>query len=299
VSEQKPRRTVAPLLTFFSLTFAVTWTCWAAWMWTASLGAPIVRFRGLLLFLGIFAPSFVALALTRRAEGREGALALLRRLFEWQVAARWYVFAIGYMAAIKLTVAVAHRVATGAWPRFGDTPWYLILAATIFSTVVGGQAGEEIGWRGYALPRLAERIGLARGSIVLGMVWASWHLPLFFVPEADTYQQSFPVYVMQVTAISVAIAWLYAHTKGSLLLVMLMHSAINQSKDIVPSAVANATNAFALSTSTAAWLTLAILWIPAAYFLVQMPPVGSHLPGQPPRQGPQPQSLPGASTYVR
>jgi hypothetical protein len=69
----------------------------------------------------------------------------------------------------------------------------------------------------------------------------------------------------------VAMGWLYLHTKGSLLLAMLMHSAVNQSKDLVPSAVTGATDPFALSGSLVAWLTVAFLWICAAYFLVRMP----------------------------
>jgi hypothetical protein len=173
------------------------------------------------------------------------------------------------MPAIKLPVALVHRVATGAWPRFGQEPWYLMAAAIVFST--WAQAGEEIGWRGYALPRLSDRFGLAPASVILGIIWASWHLPLFYVPESHTSRQSFPLYLLQVTALSVAAAWLYWRTEGSLLLVMLLHAAVNNTKDIVPSAVPGATNAFALSTSLVAWLTLAFLWITAAYFLVRMP----------------------------
>jgi membrane protease YdiL (CAAX protease family) len=142
-------------------------------------------------------------------------------------------------------------------------------AAIVVSTWV--QAGEEIGWRGYALPRLAARFGLGRASIVLGVVWACWHLPLFFLRGADTYGQSFVVYLLQVIALSVAMAWLYGRTHGSLLLVMLMHAAINNTKDIVPSAVPGATNALALSPSLVAWLTVALLWLGAGYFLVRMP----------------------------
>jgi hypothetical protein len=77
--------------------------------------------------------------------------------------------------------------------------------------------------------------------------------------------------VLQVTALSVAMAWLYAHTDGSLLLVMLMHAAGNNSKDIVPSAVPGATNTFGLSASPVAWLTVTLLWICAACFLARMP----------------------------
>src|SRR5881397_3629828 len=98
-----------------------------------------------------------------------------------------------------------------------------------------------------------------------------WHLPLFFVPGIDMYGQSFPVWALGVTALSVAITWLYAHTNESLLLVMLMHSAGNQTLGIVPSAVTNAANPFALSPSLVAWLTGAFLWITAVYFLVRMP----------------------------
>ena len=262
------------LLKFFSLTYAITWTCFiAAVALSGSLpsGAPLGPGLSALILLGTFAPSLVALGLTARAEGGAGVRALLSRLFQWQVSARWYLFAVGYMAAVKLTVALVHRIATGAWPRFGDEAWYVMLAATVFSTAIGGQAGEEIGWRGYALPRLAARFGLARASIMLGVIWACWHLPLFFLPQADTYGQSFPVYLLQVTALSVAIAWLYWRTMGSLLLTMLMHSAINNTKDIVPSTATTGTNPFTLNASLVSWLTLALLWICAGCFLIWMP----------------------------
>ena len=132
------------------------------------------------------------------------------------------------------------------------------------------QAGEEVGWRGYALPRLSARYGLAPAGIILGIIWAAWHLPLFFFPNSDTLGQSFPLYVLQVTAVSVAMAWLYWRTGGSLLLVMLFHAAVNNLKDIVPSAAPDATNAFTLHASLVGWLTVTFLWIGALYFLIQM-----------------------------
>jgi membrane protease YdiL (CAAX protease family) len=248
------------LTVFFLLTYALTWTCFI----TAPVGSP-------LFYVGVFAPGIVALSMTGWTEGTEAVLALLRRLFLWDVGTRWYVFAAGYMATIKLTVALIHRIVYGVWPRFGHDAWYVMLGATILSLVIGGQAGEELGWRGYALPRLAARMGFGPASIVIGIIWATWHLPLFFTVGTDTQGQSFPLYLLEVTAISVAMTWLYAHTKGSLLLVMLMHSAVNNTKDIVPSAVPGATDSFALSTSPVAWLTAALLWICAGYFLLTMP----------------------------
>ncbi len=172
------------------------------------------------------------------------------------------------MASVKLLVAVVHRLIEGRWPVFGTETWYIMIIGIMFSTMV--QAGEEIGWRGFALPRLTEKIGLAYASLLLGAIWALWHLPLFFVAEADTFGQSFPLYLVQVIAISVALSWLYWKTNGSLLLTMLMHAAINNTKDIVPSVVKGASNTFALSSSLVAWLTASILWIFAIYFLLQM-----------------------------
>jgi uncharacterized protein len=217
--------------------------------------------------------------LTERAEGRAATRALLDRLFRWDVGARWYVFAVGYIPAIKLSAALVHRIVTGRWPRFGDEAWYVMAIAIVFSTWV--QAGEEIGWRGYALPRLSARVGLAPASVILGVIWASWHLPLFLVPAADTFGQSFPLYLLQVTALSVAGAWLYWRTGGSLLLVMLLHAAVNNTKDIVPSAVPGSTNPFGLSPSLIAWITVSLLWTVAAYFLVRMRNTAA-LPAPPP-----------------
>jgi membrane protease YdiL (CAAX protease family) len=276
------------LIKFFLLTFIVSWVLWIAA--AAISGGTFVpgRTPGLYLFgrlvvlVGVFSPALVALVLTNRAEGRAGVVTLLHRILRWQVCARWYVFAVSYFVAIKLTVALGHRIVTGAWPAFGQTPFYVLLVAIIFSTP--SQAGEEIGWRGFALPRLAKTLGLGGAGIVLGIIWACWHLPFFFIPGSDNAGQSFPVYLLAVTAISVAMAWLYWRTNGSLLLTMLMHAAINNTAGIVPSPASTA-NPFALKTSILAWLTAAVLWLSAAYFLIRMR--GAALPQSQPATGAQ------------
>lgn len=260
------------LLRFFLLTYALTWVCFISVVKMSHAPRPTAPataiLSGSLLLLGTFAPALMALAVTARDEGRRGVRVLLRRMIQWQVGWRWYLFAVAYMPAVKLSVALIYRLMTGAWPRFGTDSWYIIVPAIIISTPV--QAGEEIGWRGYALPRLAGRFGFARASLLLGLIWACWHLPLFFVPGADKYGQSFPVWTLQVVALSVAITWLYAGADGSLLLTMLMHSAVNQTVGIIPSANPNPGNPFTLSVSLVMRLTAMFLWITAAYFLVRM-----------------------------
>jgi membrane protease YdiL (CAAX protease family) len=258
------------VIAFFILTFTLTWSCWtaAAALSRRDPGTSVSFAVEALVLLGTIAPSLVALALTARREGRAAVQTLLRRVVQADVGLRWYVFAVAFMPAIKLTVALVHRVVMGAWPRFGDESWLLMFAAILVSMWV--QAGEEIGWRGYALPRLSERVGLAPASVILGVIWATWHLPLFVMLDSDKLGQSFPIYVVQVTALSVAAAWLYWRTSGSLLLVMILHAAVNNTKDIVPSAVPGASDPSAVSRSPVAWLTVTLLWIAAAFFLAQM-----------------------------
>ncbi len=221
-----------------------------------------------LLLLGSFAPSLIALALTARHDGRAGLRALLRRLVDGDIAARWYLFAIGYWAAIKLSVALVHRIAIGAWPAFGSMPWGLMLVSIAISTPF--QAGEEIGWRGYGLPRLGAQLGLARASLLLGAIWAGWHLPLFFVPGHNNHEQSFPAFAIGGIGLSVAMAWLYANTRGSLLLAMLMHSAVNHTNGIVPTRLAEPANPLVLDTAPPTLISGAVVAVATVCFLVLM-----------------------------
>jgi hypothetical protein len=239
----------------------VSWVLWGL----ASLIPPDTPFRILGFLPGTIAPAFVAWWLTHRTEGPSGTRALVEPAFKWQVPARWYLFALLYLAVIKLVAAIVYRSASGTWPAMVQEPWFAYLAATVVFTPV--QAGEEIGWRGYALPRLTQRFGLGPAAILLGIIWAAWHLPLFFISATDTTGQSFPVYVLSVIAISVAIAWLYART-GSLLLAMLLHAAVNNTPHFVPPAPTG--KVFAVNPTLLQGLTLLGLWIGAGYLLFQM-----------------------------
>ncbi len=228
----------------------------------------LLTIGGPVFLLGVFVPGLVALAMTARAEGAAGVTRLLARIGRWEV--RWplYVFAVGYMPLTRLAAAAIARGTTGEWPAFGATPWLLLLAATFLSTWV--QAGEEVGWRGYALPRLAAQMGLGPASVLLGIVWALWHLPLFYIAGTGSDGQSFPLYAMHVTAVSVAMAWLYWKSGGSLLLVMLMHAAVNNTSDIVPAAAPSAHDVFGLAGSLVGWISAGLSWLVALACLFTM-----------------------------
>jgi len=257
---------------FFVCTFAISWAFFIGTaVWSRRVDADTAaRWAPWIVVPGVFAPALVALALTARARGEDGVRALLAPLFRWQVPTWTWSFALSFMAAIKLLAAVVHRLLFGAWPRFGAEPWFVMLAATVFSVLAFGQAGEEVGWRGFALPRMSARWGLGWASLVLGVIWATWHLPLFWLNGTDKQGQSFPLYLLQVTAMSVAIAWLWWRTGGSLTLTMLLHAAVNNTKDIVPSAMPGATHVFGLAASRIGWITVVLLWLCAAGFLFDM-----------------------------
>jgi membrane protease YdiL (CAAX protease family) len=97
------------------------------------------------------------------------------------------------------------------------------LAVVVFVLVVG----EEVGWRGFALPRLLERQSALQASLVLGLLWGLWHLPTFFIPGTPQAGIPIPAHLVYVIALSVLFTWMYLHTRGSLLLATLFHGAVN------------------------------------------------------------------------
>lgn len=256
------------LFGFFALVFALTWI---AWLTSARLGLLAGGFfatGGLVFLLGLFAPALVALGLTWHYEGRDAVVALLARIGRWRVEPQWYLIALGYTVAIKLLAAGIARLVTGTWPAFGETPWPLMIGGIVISTWV--QAGEEVGWRGYALPRLWQHLGLGGAAIVLGVIWALWHLPLFFIPGTGSDTQSFPIYLIIVTNISVAMAWVYWKTGGSLLLVMFMHASFNNTNGVVPASLPYPVSPLSLDGSVVAWCTVAVSSLVSALLLVRM-----------------------------
>lgn len=231
---------------FLLLTFGVTW---AAWLAPLPLGGPV-------FYLGVFAPALVAIVLTAYAQGQAGVRELLGGIARWDVGARWYLFAVGYMVVLKLLAAVIHRLVIGDWPAFGAEPVVLMFAGILISTWV--QAGEEIGWRAYALPRLTRSFGLGGASVVLGIIWAVWHLPLFFLPGSGSHGQSFLVYVLFVVSLSVVLAWVYWKTKRSLFLVMVMHASVNNTGGVVPGALPYPMPMMSLHASLVTWATVGL-----------------------------------------
>jgi membrane protease YdiL (CAAX protease family) len=202
-----------PLIAFFVLAYAFSWWPWPLYAFGLS-PSPIVGF-------GPFFAAVVVLALTG---GKAGVMILLRRMVRWRVAPLWYAAALLLPVAIALgatglNVLLGARPPSsaelGAWPSLIPTYFLLVLIPGI------GGAWEEPGWRGYALPKLQVGRSALVASLILGVVWAFWHLPLMVatvIPWSD---------IAYVSVQSVVYAWLFNNTEGSVLLVMLFHTMNN------------------------------------------------------------------------
>lgn len=98
-----------------------------------------------------------------------------------------------------------------------------IFDSVIFVVVVG----EELGWRGFALPSLLQKRSAFAASLILGVLWSAWHLPTFLVPGTPQYGKSIIAFVLMTTVYSVLLCWIYLHTAGSVLIATMAHGAMN------------------------------------------------------------------------
>lgn len=201
---------------------------WALWL-TAILAA-----RGLLPFrfhpgpLGSFGPSLAAVLVTYVTGGGSGVRELLRRLLRWRVRPAWYAFALLGTVAMFIAATGAFVLLTGSrLAPEGLGRWYLIPPLFLVVLVLGGPLGEELGWRGFLLPRLQQQWDGLRSSLALAGLWWLWHVPAFWLEGAAQEGTSLAGFAVAVVAEAVLFTWLYNRSGGSLLLVLLFHAAVN------------------------------------------------------------------------
>ena len=213
-----------PLITFFVLTFALSWTFEIP---LVVLQDGIAGTQGLVLnLLAASVPSVLAIALTAMVFGSGSLRKLLGRLLIWRVDPRWYLVVLGGPAILAGGMVVFNVLLGGPAISLG-VPLLTVLFFLAFSIFPGSAMGEEIGWRGYALPRLQTGRSALSASLILGVIWGFYHLPLYFTGQAFRPLSLFPLFVVSTIALSVIITWMYNNTGGSLLLVVLLHATFN------------------------------------------------------------------------
>lgn len=181
-----------------------------------------------------YMPTLAAVIVTGLTQGREGVRALFRKLLIARVGFKWYAFAIfGLAVTCILAILLNNQFGTSpARPILPEEalaagPIGLLLNAVLGFLIRGIVNGEELAWRGAALPRLQAKYNALTSSLILSIPWILFHLPLFFTKGSTQENMSFVAYAVQLAATSILFTWLYNNTRGSVLLAYLMHAAMN------------------------------------------------------------------------
>ena len=200
------------------------------WLW---LFAPLG-------IIGGWGPSIAGLVVAARTEGRPGVRRLLASLGAWRVPARWYllVFLVPPLATAISLLIVDQGSDTLRLFAAGSALRNLPLAYAL--ALPFGPLGEELGWRGFALPRLLARFGPWRATAVLGAIWTFWHGPMMlFMPGASMPSfmslsaASVLIFLVQITSETAMMTLLYLRTRGSLLMAVLAHVTFNTAESVV------------------------------------------------------------------
>ncbi|HEY9470273.1 MAG TPA: CPBP family intramembrane glutamic endopeptidase [Propionibacteriaceae bacterium] len=209
---------------FLVLTYGLTWALWIPLVILRDAASG--PYNTIAILLGSNIPSAVAIVLTAVGLGKTATRKLLGRLLIWRVGWRWYLVLLAPTALVIGTITLV-AVTRGGPTAALAMPLLNAIFFVAFMTFPGSAAGEEIGWRGYALPRLQSRRTALTASLVVGSLHGLWHLPLWLRGDADHRLSVYPAFLIQTLALAVIYTWLYNSSKGSLLLVVLFHAATN------------------------------------------------------------------------
>lgn len=219
-----------PVVTFILIAFAYTWLIsspayimeesWTPWI---------------LIYVGSFGPPISAAVVTW-LQG-ESVRAWARQIGRWRVGWIWWLVAFGVpVGIIVVTTGILMAIGGPVDPaQLSATPG-IVIVVFLFGLTVSGGLNEEPGWRGFMQPYLNERYSALTASMIIGVVWAFWHLPYFFIPI--TPHSGFTLvnqvgWFIGIMLLSVILAWAYNNT-GSVLIVMVMHAMVNTADILLP-----------------------------------------------------------------
>jgi hypothetical protein len=232
------------LLLFFLLTFICSWSLWLPFvLWgfgVIQLSESIVSLMTPSVVLGAFGPMLAAVILIARKKGRHGVREFFRNAFSFRVKPKYYVLA--FLLPVLIT-AVAHYLVnfTGIdilpanlFPEGLPVPVIALVIPYFIFILVAGGGQEEFGWRGYAQEPMQQRFGILGGSILLGIAWGVWHLPLWFMPGEGHAYYSFFAFLLYTISTSVIIGWLYNASGKKFIIPWIIHASGNVAVPFFP-----------------------------------------------------------------
>ena len=231
------------LVIFFVLAYLFTWANWLPQALT-SRGLASIQLPGFLTILSGFGPALAAIIATAMVSGKQGLRELFGRLVKWRVGIQWYAVALLLPVAITLTALAINKVTGGTMPDFSkagfpfgppETPILQKIALLFLVFTLGFDGlGEELGWRGFALPHLKEGRSALLASLILGVFWAGWHIPYALTKGSFLAELPIAVFFIDLLALSILYTWLFNNIQGSILLAILFHAAGNTTSNILP-----------------------------------------------------------------
>jgi uncharacterized protein len=216
---------------FFALTYVLSWAIWLPLMFVRlgvlSIGLPSATVTPLAL-LGVLMPSAAALILASRRFGGEGVRSLVGRLLIWRVGWWWAFVLVLQPVILVLTVILNDVLGWGAPVRLTYPASISALSVSVLFLAIAA-TGEEVGWRGYALPALQSVRTPLRSSVILGLVVATWHIP-YWVLQGILGVYGIGYFVLNylfVVAITIQLTWIFNRTRSSVLVAIAFHVVFN------------------------------------------------------------------------
>ncbi len=227
---------------FFLLTFAYSWVIWIPSVLDGiGIDFPfsVTGYSALVVIIGAFAPLMAAITLVVREEGWKGIRAFLGQALDFHIKPVYLILALSlplliHVIAHYLALAVGLDVAKTLFPTEIPVGPIVLAVPYFFLMLVIGGGQEEIGWRGYAQEPLQEKIGVIPASLVIGLIWGIWHLPLWFMAGDLHSSYSFLAFVIMTTSISIMYAWFYNSSGKKLVVVMFFHAMNNTAAPLLP-----------------------------------------------------------------
>ncbi|MFN8440293.1 MAG: type II CAAX endopeptidase family protein [Caldilineaceae bacterium] len=243
-----------PLIAYFLMAFLFSWLAVLPLIFNPTL--PVEPFQ---IMGALTGPTLAALLVTAILDGRSGLVKLFKRYGQWRVGLVWWLIVLlGILIALN-TVASA-IIGIQMWREFFNKIGLILptYAIALVAGVILGPLWEEPGWRGFALPRLQTQFGPILGTLILGFLWALWHIPGYLGGWMTV--GILPLFVSGIAA-SILFTWVYNNTRGSILLMILLHSssnaAISVGSQVLPVPLSDEMSAFVYSG-----------WIPAITYVI-------------------------------
>jgi membrane protease YdiL (CAAX protease family) len=257
------------LVSYFLIAFAFTWTLLFSVLLSKD-GLGLLPYNvspamaRLIAPASLLGPSVAALIVTGATEGRAGIGRLLRRFVRWRVGFRWYLFVLVGLPAVMVLGTLLRPGALASFDISALPSAIAYLGAFAFMVVLGGPLFEEPGWRGFALPRLQRLHGPLVGGLILGSLWALWHLPGFLVPQKlppSGTVMDFVRFALALIALAYIIQWVFNNTGGSVFMAILTHATWNTfySAVLVEAFPAPAVVGSYLNLTIAAWALVLVI----------------------------------------